>query len=235
MDVNSREAGVWTINSISSGLPTGANLIGNVDISVWPGLATGANLIGNVDISVWPGLATGANTIGALGVGSANIGYVGYFDTSNNVVPTVNTSAYAVAQTIGGSMAFNVFRNTTQPGGQLNQISVSSKSGQTQVMTVFIFNRPLTASTNTDHVAFALGNNDLGSLVTAPFNLTPALSATGIGITQTFASKQFTIPLSVKSFESPANTYLYVVAVAQTAVTFPTTSDLTWTLSVSQD
>ncbi len=108
-DVNATQVGTWNINTISSGLPTGANLIGNVDISVWPGLATGANTIGAVTLA--GGIFTGANTIGtvfAVGPVAANVAY----PTSNT--PVVTAGVYYSPQPTVNANCVTWFATTTR-------------------------------------------------------------------------------------------------------------------------
>lgn len=65
-DVQASQTGIWTINALSSGLPTGANLVGNVSVSLLPGLAVSANNIGLVNTNSDTGIAAGTAPAKAL-------------------------------------------------------------------------------------------------------------------------------------------------------------------------
>lgn len=96
--------------TISAGLPTGANLIGNVSVSsitlpgltsgsnnigivtcVLPGLSTGTNSIGNVSVTsiTLPGLSTGTNSIGNVSVTSMTLPGL---STGANLIGSVSQS-----------------------------------------------------------------------------------------------------------------------------------------------
>ena len=105
MDVNSEQVGTWTINALSSGLPTGANLIGNVSVSVMAGLATSANNIGIVNVNTLvAGLPTGANLIGNVSISALPA-----------VALTTGTSGIGIVNVSGGIIAQNAAYLTTNP------------------------------------------------------------------------------------------------------------------------
>jgi hypothetical protein len=57
------------------------------------------------------------------------IGYVGGYDIIVSNTPTVQNASYSASNAIGGWQNVSVFRNTTQPSGILDYVSVASKGG----------------------------------------------------------------------------------------------------------
>ncbi len=157
---------------------------------------------------------------------------VGGYNNEITVNPTINLSSYAVGQTVGGSITFSVFRTIGQPSGIIDNFWVASKGGATGPLTIYIFCKPLAASTNTDHASFVFGNSDISSLVTTPFVLSPAII--GSGTTASFA--QANLAISTKNLENNPNTNLYVIAVETTsAQTYLTTTDLIFGMNIRAD
>jgi hypothetical protein len=109
---------------------------------------------------------------------------------------------------------------------------VASKGGALGPLTIYIFDKPLAASTNTDHAAFLLGNTDISSMIAPPFVITPAII--GAGTTASFGTT--TLSLSAKNLEATPNTNLYVVAVQTTsAQTYLTATDLIFGMNLIDD
>jgi len=218
-------------------LPAGANLIGVVNISsnVSQNAAFTANsplISGGIYNSTPPTInSTCASSLQLDTQGRLIVNVVTSHDIKVTNIPTINLSSYSSGYVIGGQQNLNVFRTTAQPSGIITQIWVASKGGSTSTITVYLFDSPPSGSTVTDHAALALANTDLTKLVVPPFVLTPTVI--GTGSTQSFGSAALAI--SCQSTEGTPNTYLYLVATVGSAQTYPTTSDLVFGLSLSQD
>ena len=163
---------------------------------------------------------------GPLSVAGSNVG--GY-DTNVSTTPTVTASAYAASNCVGGKQTVAVFRTTTLPEGILNFFSFTSAAGNTAALTVYIFKTSPTGSTCTDKSTFTLATADLPKLVTS-FVIAPSVPQ---GATASFA--QQAIATSVVNGDSGTTANLYVMMVANAAFTPGSTTDISFTLGVSQD
>ena len=146
------------------------------------------------------------------------------------LTPTVQNSAYALGNAMGGLQTFAFFRGTALPSGALDQFAVYSKGGSAVALSVFIFDANPSASTCTDKVAFALNAADVAKLATAAFVITPAAIA---GSTVSSVVKQLTA--SVKNSDGTTSVNLYACVVAGGAVTPATTTDLVFMISGTVD
>lgn len=178
---------------------------------------------------------TNGNLCGSvsIGAGSAAIGYVGGFDVIVSSTPTVQNAAYSASNAIGGWQQVSVFRNTTQPSGILNYVSVASKGGSTTALTVYGFTKSSAnlSSTCTDKSAFSLAAADLSAMIPGfPVTLTPATTQ---GATITSASQS--IVVSVKNADGTPSTNLTFCAVVGGSVTPASTSDLVFNFAMIQD
>lgn len=178
---------------------------------------------------------TNGNLCGSvsIGAGSAAIGYVGGFDVIVSSTPTVQNAAYSASNAIGGWQQVSVFRNTTQPSGVLDYVSVASKGGSTTALTIYGFTKSSAnlSSTCTDKSAFSLAAADLSAMIPGfPVTLTPATTQ---GATITSASQS--IVVSVKNSDGTPSANLTFCAVVGGSVTPASTSDLVFNFAMIQD
>ena len=169
----------------------------------------------------------------AIGGGTAAIGYVGGFDAIISNTPTVQNAAYSASNAIGGWQQVSVFRNTTQPSGVLDYVSVASKGGSTTALTIYGFTKSSAnlSSTCTDKSAFSLAAADLSAMIPGfPVTLTPATTQ---GATITSASQA--IVVSVKNSDGTPSANLTFCAVVGGSVTPASTSDLVFNFALIQD
>jgi hypothetical protein len=159
-------------------------------------------------------------------------GNVGGYDQAFSLTPTVTASSYTAGYAIGGLQTFPVFRTTTLPGGELDGFSLTSLSGITAIITVYVFSS-LPAGTGgnacTDHAAFTVANADVPKLILS-FQVQPVVQT---GMSASIAT-QF-LALSVANKDSVATQNLYVCLVATGTPTPGSTSDITDKLFISQD
>ena len=190
--------------------------------------AFGANVA--VPSPVISGTATSANSVPVVIASDQAPVYCGSlnFQTAP-IVPTIQNSAYALGNVIGGKITVTIFRTTTQPSATLSQFMIGWAGTETVSITVYLFNKNPTGSTTTDKTAFTLAVADAQYLVTAPFSLVAAATP---GSTQTFASQALTV--STQNRDTTATQNLYVVLTVGGAVT-PAVGDLFFSISGSQD
>lgn len=179
-----------------------------------------------------PCFNTGAANPNCISVGTNDGLPVAGSEFDVSVTPVIQNAAYSSGNAIGGLQTISVFRNSYNPEGILNNISVWSKGGSTTAITFYIFHSNPVNSTCTDKSAFSLNANDVSKLITSiPPVLTPAV--VGVGTTATVASQQ--LPISVKNQDSPSTINLYVCAVVGGTVTPASVSDLIFNYSGIQD
>lgn len=144
--------------------------------------------------------------------------------------PTVQAAAYASGNAIGGLQTISLWRSTSFSSGKIDNISIASKGGSTQGLTVYLFNTTPSGSTCTDKTAFSLAAADVSKMVAAaPIVMTPQLM--GIGSTVTFASVAPTLTAS----NAAVSTNIFMCVVVNGAVTPASTTDLVITVAASQD
>lgn len=168
-----------------------------------------------------------------LGASTSALGNVGGFNAIITNTPTVQNAAYSASNAIGGWQQVAVFRNTTQPSGILDYLSVASKGGSTTALTVYGFTKSSAnlTSTCTDKSAFSLAAADLSALIPGfPVTLTPATTQ---GATITSASQS--IIISVKNADGSPSTNLTFCAVVGGSVTPASTTDLVFNFALIQD
>ena len=236
----SASANVVTVQGVSSMTPILANpgTAANWGVQTQGSTTSGqsGNLIQGAVTTSAPSYTTAQtsalslDTSGNLRVSA--IGGVGGFDADIATVPTVNNnSAYSASGSVGGLQTVSVFRNTSQPSGILNYLSISSKGGVTQAMTVYAFDTDPTSITCTNNSGFTMVAADIGKLVPGfPIVLTPAVAQ---GMTMTQASQPITT--SVKNQDGTPTTNLYFCIVANGAMTTTTTTDITFKVGIAQD
>lgn len=88
-----------------------------------------------------------------------------------NTPTTTMSQAYVSGNCIAGFQSITV---TDQNGGSgyITNFSVSSASGLTPTITIFMFDANPSGSTCTDHSTFTLASGDYGKLITAPKSVT---------------------------------------------------------------
>lgn len=107
---------------------------------------------------------------------------VGFFTDRKTDTPTVQNSAYASGNCIGGFRSISF--QGSGPINELDVIGVMSKGGWNVPITFYVFSANPTSSTCTDKSTFTLNNADAANLFVMPFALTPTAPT---GATQTFA------------------------------------------------
>ena len=168
-NVNAAQGGVWTINAISSGLPTGSNSIGNVSVTALPSisLSAGSNQIGNVSITTHPGIATGSNQIGNVSI---------------TAMPTLTLGGLSTGTNSIGNVSITTLPGLPSGANQLGYVSVTNgsitiaslPSGANLIGNVSISAWPtlaLATSTNsignvniTNYPPLPVGNNIVGNI-----------------------------------------------------------------------
>lgn len=150
--------------------------------------------------------------------------------TTTPIAPTIQASAYASGNAIGGLITVPIGRAQGFPGAILDQVMVEWHGGETVGTVAYIFRHyPSSATTCNDKSAFVLANADAVNLVEPPFTLTPVAST---GSTQTYAAQN--VAVSVQNGDVPPQPVLYLCLVVDGAVT-PAVGDLNVILSAAQD
>lgn len=148
-----------------------------------------------------------------------------------SVTPTIQTAAYASGNAIGGLQKVPLFRNASVvTTGFLDLVQVSSKSGATTAITIYIYDTLPAATTCTDKSAFSEGAADVSKRAVQPFTLTPAATP-GSSV----ASAQLVQVASVANQDSPTTNFIYVCPVVGGSVTPASVSDLVFKYSVALD
>ena len=224
-DVNGQllSAGSYTQNSSTSGL-SGTLVLGAVTTAA-PTYTTGKSnpisldTAGNLRTNCVTGCSSTLSTAG--------------FDTNFTVTPTVQASAYTANYSLGGWQQIAVFRNTTQPSGMLNYISLASKGGATTATTIWAFNKSSAnlTSTCTDKTLFSLTTADVPSLIPGfPIVLTPAASNAQ---TPSVASQPLVV--SVANTDGILSTNLTFCIVTNGTPTPGSTTDIIFGGAIAQD
>ena len=191
-----------------------------------------------------PGLVAGLDPTATNPVtiqgGAAVIGYAGSlnFQTAP-VVPNLSASyssgaLVGTAGTAGSGSAIltvPVFRTTTQASATLSQILFGWTGSETVNLTAYIFNKLPTTTGLTDTATPTFLAADLQHLVCAP--ITTTLAAPPAGSVKVFAATS--LSLSVQNRDTTVTTNLYVVIVADAAITGAASGDLFLTLSGVND
>lgn len=103
---------------------------------------------------------------------------------------TVQNAAYASGNCIGGFNAVTLVLRNGQSGYMTNA-RVSSTSGQTPTITVYVFDSNPTASVCTDRSTFTLATADISKLIASPSALTLAVPT---GATASFGANDYLPP-----------------------------------------
>ena len=191
-----------------------------------------------------PGLVAGLDPTATnpvtMQAGSAVIGYAGSlnFQTAP-VVPNLSASyssgaLVGTAGTAGSGSAIltvPVFRTTTQPSATLSQILFGWTGSETVNITAYIFNKLPTTTGLTDTATPTFLAADLRQLVCAP--ITTTLAAPAAGSAKVFALTS--LSLSVQNRDTTPTANLYVVLIADAAITGAASGDLFFSLSGVND
>lgn len=125
---------------------------------------------------------------------------------------TVTAGAYAANDSLGGLQTLS---SVGTNGGYLQSVSITSTSGVTSEIDLFIFNANPSASTCTNDAAFALAAADVGKL----------LPGSPIAVTSSFAAGTPTVRVAQNLAIPFAATTLYVCYVTRGTPTFSATTD----------
>jgi hypothetical protein len=162
--------------------------------------------------------------VAPLVVNAQNINY-----TTAPVVPTIQNSAYASGNGVGGFQTVAVFRSAGPFSGNLNYFQVTWGGTETIALQVFIFDKAIGSSTCGDKAAVSLLAADLQNLVVPPFQIT-ASAPTGTTLTQ--ATVPFSTP--IYSHDTSRGQNLYICMVSTGAFT-PAVGDLAFKIGLIQD
>lgn len=155
-----------------------------------------------------------------------------------SVTPTVDTSAYASGDVIGGVMTFtNALRSYTR-AGKVVAVTLFDKTAASGLAAcnLWLFNANPSASTTTDNAAFNLADADVTKLCgVVPFTSDDVFDG-GTGNQILYRSGLY-VPVTGQAPSSTTtdDTDVYGVLVAGGAVTFAAASDLIVRLAIEQD
>jgi len=153
-----------------------------------------------------------------------------------SVTPTVDTSAYATGELIGGKLTFTPAVRTNVGTGYVISVTMSDLASQAVDFELVLFNANPTATTFTDQAAFDIADADLTKVVAV-------IPLTSSGTNHAYADNSVhysgNLALPVRGYNASGtptvtNT-IYGALVARGAPTFATSGDVTITLGISQD
>lgn len=148
-----------------------------------------------------------------------------------SVTPTVDTSAYASGDLIGGKLTLSSagrfgdkLRNGT---GVVQSVVVADKAKQSVTLDVVLFDTDPTGTTFTDNAAFAVADADIGKIIgVASVSNWTAFSDNSVGDA---------INLTNLPFDLGESTTIYAALVARGAPTYVAATDLVVRVGISQD
>ena len=160
---------------------------------------------------------------------------VGGFTKVITVSPTVTAAAYSAGNLIGGKLTLAAaVRGTTDGGtqasGELRSLLLTDKANQKAAIDVVFFNADPTNTTFTDHAAVALNVADLPKYIGHVSILASDYSSLAAA-TNAAATK----PNLGIGFSIPSGSTLYACLISRGTPTYASTSDLSLTVSFSQD
>lgn len=239
----STQSGQWNITNISGtiSLPTGAaTAAAQVATQSAPGTAQNGMALTVQGNPAGLPVPTSLAALPALVASSAIIGYAGSLNFQTAPVVPNLSATYASGALLGtagtagaGSaiMTVPVFRNTTQPSATLSQILFGWTGSETVNLTAYIFNKLPTTTGLTDTATPTFLAADLQHLVCAP--ITTTLAAPTAGSTAHLSATS--LSLSVQNRDTTVTQNLYVVLVADAAISSAGTNDLFFSISGVQD
>ena len=163
---------------------------------------------------------------------SGSIGSIGSFNqnfTTAPVVPTIQNSAYASGNGVGGFQTVSVFRAASNFSGQLSFFQVTWSGTEIVALQVFIFDKAIGSSTCGDKAAVSLLAADLQNLAVPPFQITAA-APTGTTLTQASVS----LTGAIYNHDSVRGQNVYVCIVSTGTFT-PAVGDLAFKIGLIQD
>ena len=193
--------------------------------------SSGASITGQT-LPIGPQAAASSVATAPTLSGVATLGYTGSLNFGP--VPfalTLGASSYAAGACLGAILTVPVFRTTTQASATLSQILFGWTGSETVNLTAYIFNKLPTTTGLTDTATPTFLAADLQHLVCAP--ITTTLAAPPAGSVKVFAATS--LSLSVQNRDTTVTTNLYVVIVADAAITGAASGDLFLTLSGVND
>lgn len=147
--------------------------------------------------------------------------------------PTVDTSAYATGDLIGGKLTFTgALRNSTASGFVVS-VAVVDESAQAQDLEVVIFNDNPTGTTFTDQAALDIADADvpkIAAVVTLGSSTRFAWADNGLKYVGSLS-----LPVVGGYVAGVPTTTLYGALVSRGSPTFAASNDVKVTLCISQD
>jgi hypothetical protein len=193
-----------------------------------PALAQTAAQYKNSDGSYSPGVvcmtaSDGRNSTPGCGAGGANV--------TPNVIPTLQTAAYAAGAALGGTQTLALAR-TNGGSGIITSLMLQSKGGSTNTVWIYAFQKS-PVSTCADKSAFSFSSADRPYLVPG-FPQSVTLASPGSWDTASEASVM-NLTANFKNQDSTPGPWIYFCLVTAGSVTPATTSDLIFTVGLPQD
>jgi hypothetical protein len=134
----------------------------------------------------------------------------GYDSGQVTATATPANSSHAAGTSNGGLFSLSFFR-TNGNSGEIGNLMWISTNGSTGSLVIRLWQKNPTSTTCTDNSPFVGSITDDVNLVVPPFTITPAAPGSVTGDAKTYASYQFTPPLS--ALNGSSNTTLYACAV----------------------
>lgn len=144
-------------------------------------------------------------------------------------VPTVDTSAYAAGDLIGGKLTFTAALNELTKSAELRAVTIIDQAKNDKDYNLVIFGDNPTGTTFTDQAAFDIADADMSKILT----VVSVTSFTGFSDNGISLATEIARPL--KSLASTASRTLYGALVAAADPTFAAASDVRIRLHIVQD
>lgn len=150
-----------------------------------------------------------------------------------SATPTVDTSAYATGDEIGGKLTFTGACRATTGTGFITSVRITDKSAQASDLELDLFSSNPTATTFSDQAAFDPDDTDLAKIISVlSFGSTARFAYNDNGV-KYLGSQSLTIRCEDSSALS--TNILYGVLVSRGTPTFAAAADVTVTICISQD
>lgn len=138
---------------------------------------------------------------------------VGYDSGMVTATATPANSSHAAGTSIGGLFSVSFFR-VSGGSGEVGNLMWISSGGSTGALVVRLWQKNPSGTTCTDNSAYAGSATDDANLIIPPFTITPSAPAVTTGDAKTYATYQFTPPLSATNASSNTTLYACVTTVA---------------------
>ena len=199
-------------------------------------LGAGSAAIGSISNTSFAATQATAANLNATVVGTGTFavqatGNVGGYDTVPSVTPTVQASAYATGNALGGTQTLTLAR-TNGGSGIITALMLQSKGGATNTVWIYAFQKS-PASTCTDKTAFSLSSSDRPYLVPG-FPQSVTLASPGSWDAASYASV-LNLTSNFKNQDTTPGQSIYFCLVTAAAVTPASTTDLIFTVGLPQD